>query len=67
MPYIRAIYVHFSETPHSIDGSMHVITYENMHSKSEDRTTTLNFYRPASGLKDGEWLKDMLVQVIEQL
>lgn len=67
MPFIRSIYIHLSETAHTIDGSRHVITYETMHSKSEDQTIEMQFYRPASGLKDNEWLKDMLVQVIEQL
>jgi len=67
MPYIRAVYLSLSETPHQIEGHVHTITYENMHSKSEDLRLELTFYRPSTGLKDNEWIKDMLVQVIEQL
>jgi len=66
-PYIRAVYLSLSETPHQIEGHVHTISYETMHSKSADDRIELTFYRPASGLKDHEWLKDMLVQVIEQL
>jgi len=66
-PYVRAIYLSLSETAHQIEGHAHLITYVNMHDKSADNRIELTFYRPASGLKDHEWLKDMLVQVIEQL
>jgi len=67
MPYIRAIYISLSETPHQIEGHIHSIAYENMHAKSSDEQKALTFFRPKSGLPESEWLKDMLVQVIEQL
>lgn len=66
-PYIRAIYISLSETPHQIEGHIHSIAYEDMHSKSSDKQIALTFFRPKSGLPESEWLKDMLVQVIEQL
>lgn len=66
-PYIRAVYLSLTETPHHIEGHVHSIAYENEHSEPADDRIELTFYRPGSGLKTNEWLKDMLVQIIEQL
>jgi hypothetical protein len=67
MPYVRTAYLSLSETGHEITGHIHVIGYETMHSAVEDYRIPLTFFRPTSGIKDAEWLKDMLVQAIEQL
>lgn len=66
-PYVRAIYLSLTESAHHIEGHVHSIAYENAHSEAADERIELTFYRPNSGLKTNEWLKDMLVQVIEQL
>jgi hypothetical protein len=67
MPYVRTAYLSLSETDQSIQGHVHGIVYEHMHAVPEDFRIDMSFYRPGSGLKFNEWLKDVLVQVIEQL
>jgi len=67
MAFLRSAYINLYETHHEIAGKLTVHTMENMDGTMEDSTVSLHFYRPGSAVKDAEWLKDMLVQVIEQL
>lgn len=67
MAFLRSAYINLYETHHEIAGKMTLHTMESIDGTMEDTTTILHFYRPGSAVKDGEWLKDMLVQVIEQL
>jgi len=67
MTYHRSAYLSLHENHAEIKGSVHMITYDSQDSEAESRIAEFTFYRPGSITKDAEWLKDMLVQVIEQL
>ena len=67
MAFVRTAYLALCETHHVIEGRLMVHTVEGMDDQVVKQEFEFNFYRPGSGIKDAEWLKDMLVQVIEQL
>ena len=67
MAFVRTAYLAMHETAHEIEGQLRLYTMENMDGTTEQAVFELSFYRPASGVKPEEWVKDMLVQCIEQL
>lgn len=67
MPDFRSAHVEFTETTLDTQGGIRLYTAQQYGLGVERIEIPLSFYRPASGLKDNDWLKDMLVQVIEQL
>jgi len=67
MAFVRCAYLALTETHHAIEGRVMLHTMENMDGVLDKVEIDLSFYRPSSGLPEKEWLKDMLVQVIEQL
>lgn len=67
MDFIRMATIAFSESEVRIEGETRVSVMEKEDSGFIRHAFALTFYRPAGELSDRDWLKDMLVQVIEQL
>jgi len=67
MAFLRSMYINVYETHHEIAGRMSIHTMETVNGSVEDKTKELTFYRPGSAVAESDWLKDVLVQVIEQL
>jgi hypothetical protein len=67
MAFLRSMYINVYETHHEIAGKLSIHTMESVNGSLDDRTIDLTFYRPGSAVAEADWLKDVLVQVIEQL
>lgn len=67
MPFIRSMYLSASESPHDIQGRLNIHVIESNATDIKDEGIQLTFYRPKGILADHDWLKEILVQVIEQL
>ena len=67
MPDFRAFHLDITESTLEIDGEIRTMQFEYYGGEPTKQTKELSLYRPLSGITDHEWLKDVLVQVIEQL
>ena len=67
MTQFRTVHMDMTESTVEIEGEIRFTVYETYGDDAARETIELTFYRPGSGIKNREWLKDMLVQVIEQL
>jgi len=67
MPYIRAIHLDIMESTLQIEGEVRLTVFQSYGGEAVKQTKELALYRPLPYATDDEWLKDVLVQVIEQL
>jgi len=67
MPDFRAVHLDIMESTLQIEGEVRVTVFQSYGGAAEKDTKELTLYRPLPYATDHEWLKDVLVQVIEQL
>jgi len=67
MPDFRTLYMNITESTLEIEGDFRVTVFQKYGGEAEKTRKELTLYRPLPYLNDEEWLKDVLVQVIEQL
>lgn len=67
MPVIRVVSISLVESEFRVEGDYHFSVMEKEEGGFLRSHIDLSFYRPGKHLSDRDWLKDMLVQVIEQL
>jgi len=67
MPDFRTVHIDVTESTLEIYGSLRLVTFEKYGDDKATETIELSLYRPVPYLEDHQWLKDVLVQVIEQL
>jgi hypothetical protein len=67
MPDFRALHIDIMESTLQIEGELRVTVFQKYGGAAEKTSKELTLYRPLAYATDDEWLKDVLVQVIEQL
>jgi hypothetical protein len=67
MPDFRAVHLDIIESTLQIEGELRITVFAAYGGQAEKTSKELTLYRPLPYAKDDEWLKDVLVQVIEQL
>jgi hypothetical protein len=67
MPDFRTLHLDITESTLEIEGEIRVTVFQKYGGAAEKTTKALALYRPLPYSTDDEWLKDVLVQVIEQL
>jgi len=67
MPDFRTMHLDITESTLEIEGQYRVTVFQKYGGAAEKVTKELALYRPLPYATDDEWLKDVLVQVIEQL
>lgn len=67
LPWLISLYLDINQTPRGIRGRLRYHTIETDESDLEDTGIDITLYKVPENTSQRDWLKDVLVQVIEQL
>lgn len=67
LPWLIAVYLDIHQTPSGIQGRVRTHTIETDESQMQDNGIDITLYKVPENTSQRDWLKDVLVQVIEQL
>lgn len=67
MYVVRSIHVRCTQTNLGTDGYVGLWTVKTMGGEVQELQIPVTFYKPDESLANNDWIKEVLVQVIEQL